>query len=213
MLEFEYDNGRRFSVSKGSYNLEAQRKMFPANFVLKPDVHFLAVRVGDDRAVQGICADLDASFDAPTIDPIESSAIGSTVSPTIVPTLDPTFAPTIAPTVDPTTQITTPAAPSRAPTDSNYTYPPTTTQPSLFPALDLTSSPSLDSTRHPTTEPTVIAQTPGSTLIPSTNPTTDSITLNNSGATTILSVVIILIFNFFNSNMIDINEGFWAFAH
>merc|ERR1719499_2785945 len=132
MLEFEYDNGRRFSVSKGSYNLEAQRKMFPANFVLKPDVHFLAVRVGDDRAVQGICADLDASFDAPTIDPTESSAIGSTVSPTIVPTLDPTFAPTDAPTLDPTTQIPTPAAPSR----------------------------------------------PGSTLIPSTNPTTDSITLN-----------------------------------
>merc|ERR1719499_1541486 len=101
MLEFEYDNGRRFSVSKGSYNLEAQRKMFPANFVLKPDVHFLAVRAGDDRTVQGICADLDESFDAPTIDPIKSSAIGSTVSPTVVPTLDPASTPTVVPTLDP----------------------------------------------------------------------------------------------------------------
>jgi hypothetical protein len=207
MIQLEYNGGSRFSVPKGSYNPEAQRKMFPEDFVWKSDVGFLAVRVGDDTTVQGICADLDESFDDPTLEPTASPTSDSastttpetTFSPTINPTLEPTIdssldpttrTPTFSSTVDPTTAIPTPTAPSRAPTDPNYT---TTVQPTSDPTVSAT----IDSTLNPTTESTA-ARTPESTPNPSTNPTTESITLE-SGATTkmiVAQLMIMLIFIF-----------------
>merc|ERR1712142_409288 len=109
------------TIPKGSYNVDIQKEMLPNDFDWSAVTNIVAVRQGDDRTVQAICADVRPHFTLSLLSPTNkpsSSPSSSTKIPSETPTYTPTSMPTDRPSISPSSSSNTSTKPTLIPTDT-----------------------------------------------------------------------------------------------